>query len=331
MRTKRLWLDRDPAAYKQWTELLKASDLVPDDQVDYTLGIYAEEVLVATGSIYHNILKCIAIDPTYQNENLLTQVVQELRVQLLESGFTHYFLYTKPAVCHLFQSLGFSEIIRTEDIAFMEQGGPDFNEYLKEITASKRNTLKNAAIVMNANPFTNGHLYLITQAAKKNETVYIFVVSEERSLFDTATRFRLVQEGVRHLTNVVVLPTREYIVSSATFPSYFLKDQAQEAVARVQATLDAVLFKKKIAPVLSITTRYVGEELLSPVTDIYNQAMKKEFSSDLHLTILPRKKLGQEVISASRVRALLNEQAYEAIRSLVPETTFTEIMKQKKE
>ncbi|MTD42179.1 [citrate (pro-3S)-lyase] ligase [Erwinia sp. CPCC 100877] len=328
MEIKRLWLERDQAAYDQWQSLLEVSDLTADDQVDYTVGIYQQDRLIATGSLYQNILKCIAIAARYQNENLLTQIVQQLRERLAEAGFTHYFLYTKPSVLQLFHALGFSEIIMTDELVFMEQGGPDFGAYLHELAALKRPTAKNAGIVMNANPFTNGHLFLITEAAKENETVYVFVVSEDRSLFDTATRVQLVKAGVRHLKNVVVLPTREYIVSSATFPSYFLKDQAKETVAKVQAKLDAKLFKERIAPALGITTRYVGEEPLSPVTNLYNQAMANVFSAALKLVVVPRKQQRHEVISASRVRALMKEQDYEAIRPLVPETTLNEILKQ---
>ena len=331
MESKRLWLNRDPDMYAKWAELLEKADLVADDQLDFSVGFFDGEKLIATGSIFQNILKCIAIDPNYQNENLLTQVVQKLREQLQEIGYTHCFLYTKPNVKHLFQSLGFSEIIATEELAFMEQGFPDFNDYLNEIKHLKRSTHKNAGIVMNANPFTNGHLYLITEAAKKNETVYVFVVSEDRSLFDTATRFRLVVEGVNALKNVVVLPTRDYIVSNATFPSYFLKDQAKVSVAKVQAKFDAELFKNKIAPVLEITTRFVGEEPFSQVTEIYNQEMKEVFSSEMNLVILPRKRVADEVISASRVRTLLKQNNEETLKKLVPETTFKELMKYKKQ
>lgn len=330
MESKRLWLNRDPDMYAKWVELLERADLVADDQVDFSIGFFDGGKLIATGSIFQNILKCITIDPKYQNENLLTQVVQKLREQLQEVGYTHYFLYTKPTVKHLFKSLGFSEIIATEELIFMEQGFPDFNDYLNEINQSKRSTHKNAGIVMNANPFTDGHLYLITEAAKKNETVYVFVVSEDRSFFDTETRFRLVVEGVEALKNVVVLPTREYIVSSATFPSYFLKDQARAAVAKVQAKLDAALFKNRIAPILEITKRFVGEEPLSPVTELYNQAMKDSFLDNLDLVILPRKQVSGEVISASRVRSLLKQKDEQTLKKLVPETTFKELMKYKK-
>ncbi|MGX7150434.1 [citrate (pro-3S)-lyase] ligase [Enterococcus ureasiticus] len=331
MNIRRIWLDRDQGGKKQWADFLTAADLIPDDQLDYTIGIYDKDQLVGTGSTFRNILKCVAIDLSYQNENLLSKIVQTLRERLQEIGYQHYFLYTKPETSKLFRSLGFTEIAATTELVFMEQGFPDFEDYLMELKKHQRMTKQNAAVVMNANPFTNGHLYLVTEAAKCAETVYLFVLSEEGSLFDAKTRFELVKEGISHLSNVVVLPTREYIVSSATFPSYFLKNQAKDNVAKVQAELDALLFKERIAPTLNIMTRFVGEEPLSPVTNIYNQAMKKVFSSSLNLIILPRKKANDEVISASRVRSLMKKQAYEEIKLLVPDSTFKEIMNQKKE
>ncbi|MEI5992902.1 [citrate (pro-3S)-lyase] ligase [Candidatus Enterococcus mansonii] len=329
MNIKRIWLDRDQAGKKQWTDFLATADLLPDDQLDYTIGIYDQEKLIGTGSIFRNILKCVAIDASYQNENLLSQIVQSLRERLQEIGYQHYFLYTKPKTSKLFRSLGFTEIASTTELVFMEQGFPDFEDYLAELKKHQRMTKHNAAIVMNANPFTNGHLHLVTEAAKRAETVYLFVLSEERSLFDAKTRFELVKEGISHLSNVVVLPTREYMVSSATFPSYFLKDQAKASIAQVQAVLDATLFKEKIASTLSISTRFVGEEPFSQVTEIYNQAMKKTFGSELKLVILPRKRIGEDVVSATRVRALMAQENYVAIKPLVPPKTFEEIIKQK--
>ncbi|OJG69332.1 [citrate (Pro-3S)-lyase] ligase [Enterococcus moraviensis] len=323
-----MWLERDLGVKQQWSEFLMNADLIPDDQLDYTIGLYDQEKLIGTGSIFRNILKCIAIDPSYQNENLLSQIVQALREKLQEIGYQHYFLYTKPKNSKLFHSLGFTEIVATAELVFMEQGFPDFKDYLVELKKHERGTKQNAAIVMNANPFTKGHLYLVTEAAKRSETVYLFVLSEERSLFDAKTRFELVREGVRHLANVVVLPTGEYMVSSATFPSYFLKDQAKASIAEVQAVLDATLFKEKIASVLSISTRFVGEEPFSAVTEIYNQAMKKTFGSELELVVLPRKKINGEAISATKVRALMEQENYAAIKPLVPLKTFVEIMKQ---
>lgn len=132
----------------------------------------------------------------------------------------------------------------------------------------------------------------------------------------------LVEAGTKHLPNVVVLPTRDYQVSSATFPSYFLKDQAIESVARIQATLDATLFKERIAPALHIKTRYVGEEPLSPVTEVYNESMRQVFSDSIDLVIIPRLQIEGQVISATRVRKALKEDDFPTIKKLVPPTTY---------
>lgn len=327
---KRLWLDRDTVAQRSWVSLLEKVGLAHDEEIDYTIGIYQNNQLIATGSLFLNILKCLAIDPDYQQANLLTKIVDRLREKVSEEGETHYFVYTKPEMTQLFKGLGFNEIVRTSELVFMEQGAPDFLAYMKELETYKQPTKKNAAIVMNANPFTNGHLYLVTEAAKENETVYVFVVSEDRSLFKAATRLTLVKEGVKYLSNVVVVPTRDYSVSSATFPSYFLKDRTPTAIARSQALMDARLFKERIASFLMISHRYVGEEPFSPVTAIYNEAMTEVFTPDIQLQILPRQRFGDEIISASLVRRLMKAGNLAYIKQIVPATTYQEIVKQQK-
>lgn len=118
----------------------------------------------------------------------------------------------------------------------------------------------------------------------------------------------MVKRGVSHLPNVTVLPTRDYMVSSATFPSYFLKEKADLEVAKVQATLDATLFLENIVPTLQLTKRFVGQEPLSPVTSVYNDALRAAFGSDLELVIIDRLSAGDEVVSATRVRAAIQDK-----------------------
>lgn len=61
------------------------------------------------------------------------------------------------------------------------------------------------------------------------------------------------------------------MISSATFPTYFLK-QEEDATA-MQCALDCTVFAQCIAPPLHIRTRFVGQEPLDPVTAQYNAAM----------------------------------------------------------
>ncbi len=326
---KRLWLTKDQKAYQQWAALLKKANLNPDEAVEYTAGIYLDERLVATGSYDQNVLKCFVVDQEYQAENLLTELVQHLMNRLSEENRQHYFVYTKPSNERLFQSLGFRKIIATDEILFMEQGSPDFQDYLALLAKNKKQG-QGSGIVMNANPFTKGHQYLVETAAKQSAQVYLFVLSEDRSLFSTSDRFEMVKQGVAHLPNVTVLPTNDYLVSAATFPSYFLKDNAPENVAKAQESLDAELFKGKIAPVLAIQTRFVGEEPFSKVTETYNQSMKKVFGKDLRLIILPRLSVDGQIISATKVRKALKEQDEELLQKFLPQTTYNYLKKHTK-
>lgn len=318
---KRLWLDRDKKTRRQWTELLEEAGLDPHEEVEYTIGAYDGETLAASASYDRNIIKCLAVNDRYRSENLLTQLMILLMERLREEGKQHFFVYTKPQNKQIFSSLGFRQIIENDRILFMEQGTPDFNDYQHLLEKAKKPG-RGAAIVMNANPFTKGHQYLAERAASVTPEVYVFVLSADRSEFSDQDRFAMVQAGLAHLKNVTVLPTNDYLVSSATFPSYFLKEKAQADLARVQADLDSQLFKEKIAPLLAIDTRFVGEEPYSQVTAIYNQEMKKIFQPELQLVVVPRLEADQEIISATKVRQALKEKNETVLKTFLPETTL---------
>lgn len=177
-----------------------------------------------------------------------------------------------------------------------------------------------AAIVMNANPFTLGHQYLVEQAAACNELVHLFIVSEDASLVPFSVRERLVKEGTAHIRNVCCHSSGPYIISSATFPSYFQKDE--EAVIESHARLDLAVFRR-IAEALGITRRYVGEEPTSQVTGIYNQIMEEQLpNAGIECIIVPRKTACGKAISASAVRKAVKEKDTELLAGLVPESTL---------
>lgn len=183
------------------------------------------------------------------------------------------------------------------------------------------------AIVMNGNPFTNGHLYLIETAAKKVDMLYVFVVQEDRSVFPFRERFRLVKEGTKHLSNVKVLPSGQYMISASTMPGYFKKEELQNT--KLDASMDLEIFSRHIAPALNITVRFVGEEPLDHFTRQYNESMKELFPQyGIELVEIKRKETDGKVISASRVRSLLKEEKWEGIRRLVPDCTYQYLSRQ---
>ena len=203
-----------------------------------------------------------------------------------------------------------------------------YSAFLPESPENHGNTLTGGVgcIVMNCNPFTKGHLALITYAASRCSLLHIFVVEEDRSLFPFEVRMRLVREGTAHLPNVKVHPSGPYMISSATFPTYFLKKG--EDAARIQSELDITLFASRIAPLFHITKRFAGEEPLDPVTRDYNEAMIRllpQYSISfikIARTTAETPEGNPEVISASRVRKLLAETGVtEEVLQLVPPCT----------
>lgn len=318
---KRLYINKDIQIKKIWEELLLSVGIQSENTVEYTLGVFSEEKLVATGSIFQNIIKCVAVDNEHSGGTVFNMLISQLMNEVLDRGYSSCYIYTKEETADAFKYIGFKEIERVpEKLVFLEKSMRGFSDFLEDLKKSKLDAKKIAGIVMNANPFTNGHLYLIEKAAAENDILHVFVLSEDLSLFPSKVRYRLVKEGTSHLKNVFVHETGDYMVSAKTFPSYFLKEN--DDVTYVQASLDALIFKNHIAKALGITHRYVGEEPLSPATNIYNRALKNVFSESLKLSIIPRKENNNEVISASRVRNLFRENLMEQIKELVPLSTY---------
>jgi [citrate (pro-3S)-lyase] ligase len=182
------------------------------------------------------------------------------------------------------------------------------------------------SIVMNCNPFTFGHRYLIEYASRHVDYLYIFLVEENRSFFDFNDRMEIVKKSVEDLENVKVIPSGSYIISTMTLPDYFRKEELQDI--KLDATLDLELFSTKIAPYLNITVRFAGEEPLDKFTRQYNKAMKIILPKyGIKFVEIERKNMDEEPISASKVRKKLKEGDYESIKRLVPEVTYDYLVK----
>lgn len=312
---------RDTRAMDQLDALLHQEDIRRDPNLDYMAGLYDDtDSLVATGSLFGNTLRCLAVDSRHQGEGLMAQIVSHLVDYQFRRELFHLFIYTKPGKSGIFENLGFHTIAQVgDDVQFMENRRTGFEDYISDL-AAQRQSGTGAALVMNCNPFTLGHLHLVEQAAAQNDTVHLFVVSEDLSFFPFRDRFRLVQEGCAHLPGVRLHQTGSYMISSAVFPSYFLRDDTPAIT--VQARLDLQLFTR-IAAALGVTRRYVGEEPFSQVTGIYNQIMQEALpAAGIECVVIPRKEQGSRPISASYVRQLIHDGPIEAICDLVPPTTF---------
>ena len=195
--------------------------------------------------------------------------------------------------------------------------------YLNTTTPQHLNTTppRGGVVVMNCNPFTLGHRYLIEQAAKQVERLYVMVVREDCSLFAYTERKAMVEQGVADIENVSVIDGSDYAISRATFPTYFLK--RLDDAADTQMLLDLDLFRRHIAPALGATVRFVGTEPTDQLTRHYNQLMH-EALKDVRET--DRLEKDGYAVSASRVRKAMEEGDMNTIRQLVPPTTLPYII-----
>ena len=312
-------------------KLLEAEGIRRDANLDYTCAMFEDGRAIATGSCFGNTLRCMAVASEHQGEQLMNEIVTHLMEVEAERGCYRLFLYTKCASAKFFGSLGFYEVARAEGKAvLMENRRDGFSSYLANLAKSRVEGAKSAAIVMNANPLTTGHLHLIETAASRADVVHLFCVSEDKSLFPFAVRKRLISEGVAEagLANVVLHDSGPYIISSATFPSYFLGDSLD--VAAGHAALDAAVFCH-IAEALGVSERFCGEERSSAVTATYNEVMARELPAHgIAFTVIPRidarghEASGEDArpVSASTVRQLIQRDAFDELRVLVPECTY---------
>lgn len=183
------------------------------------------------------------------------------------------------------------------------------------------------AIVMNGNPFTRGHYYLIEQAQRQVDFLIIFVVEEDASLFPFEERFEMIKQGVRGIENVAVIPSGEFILSHNNFRQYFLKSEDEAAVCN--AEYDINIFADHIAKIFRITHRFVGSEPIDKTTKIYNEAMQKILpEKGIAYVEIPRITVDDEVISASRVREYMRKEEYAQAFAMLPETTKQYFVKQ---
>ena len=342
--------------------LLEREGIHRDQHLDYTAAMLDEDYhVIATGSLFGNTLRCMAVSSDHQGESLMNAIVSHLVEVQYSRGNYHLFLYTKCDSARFFGNLGFYEITRVpeENIVFMENKRTGFRDYLAALqretqqagavlqveanaggpsTAHPTGAIvapggscaaaqaalnpggRVGAIVMNANPFTLGHRYLVEQARAACDVLHLFMVSEDVSLVPFSVRKKLILEGTKDIPGIVYHDAGSYIISSATFPAYFQK--GDNAVIRSQAGIDARIFTR-IAAALGITDRFVGDEPTSVVTGIYNEILSTALpEAGVACHIIPRKEADGRAISASTVRSCIHDGRLEDIRGLVPETTY---------
>ncbi len=317
----------NPRKRKKLEEFLARQDLRYDEQIEETVNLVdGDGDIAATCSLHANVLKCIAVSDKYQGFGLSPRVVTLMINRANEKGIKHLFLFTKPKNFQMFSDMGFYPITQTEDILLMENERDGIKKYIDSLTKGESSD-NIGAIVMNCNPFTNGHRYLVETAANQCDTLHLFVLSEDKSEFPAEVRYDLVKKGVADIPNVIVHRTSDYLISSAVFPTYFIKDISKAEDAN--CILDLKIFCEHFAEQMNISKRFVGTEPTCQVTNAYNAQMKQVLSSyGIEVIEIQRKEFDGQAISASVVRDHLHKGDIEGTKNLVPPTTYEYLEKE---
>lgn len=297
---------------------LHKNNLEYELDINYSILVYDKEDLIATASIANNVMKCFLVHEDYKNQNITNLMFSHLVHELKSKNIYNFFVFTSPENEKVFTSLNMKKIVETMNTVLLE-GGDYITEVLYELKLEyKISNNKKAAVIINANPMTLGHVYLIETAAKENKEVLVFVVSEDLSSFPFGDRMSIIKEALKHLDNVTVLPTLGYLVSKITFPKYFLKED--QMIQEEQTLVDVLVYKQFYTKVFNIEKRYLGEEPFSYNTSKYNQVLKDHLNS--HVKIISRKEQNNKAISASLVRKLIKTNKLEKIKEYVPQATY---------
>ena len=331
-----------PRQRRQIEMFLQTNGLRYDD-VDYYAAIVDEssDEMIAGGGLKGSVIKCVAVADGHKGEAVANVIVSHLIAKANAEGCQCVKLYTKPDNRQLFESLSFRLIAESPNAILMETGVGGIEKYSEELRVKseelgvKSEELKNnesvvlnarkpiGVIVMNANPFTLGHRFLVEQSSELVERLYVVVVREDCSMFSYNERKAMVSQGVRDIGNVVVVDGSDYAVSAATFPTYFLK-QLSDATD-TQIILDLDLYRRRIAPALGATIRFFGSEPTDPLTRRYNELMHQQLGEE-HVHEIQRKQQEGSAISASRVRKAMMEGCFWDAIQLVPPTTIPYII-----
>ncbi|MGN0268017.1 MAG: [citrate (pro-3S)-lyase] ligase [Lachnospiraceae bacterium] len=326
--------------YTKLKAFLYDQELDYDESIEHTIMLEDEGKVIATGSCHGNVIKCVAVSPDYQGQNLLGTIMTHLISYLFGKGITHYFGFTKPKNKDIFCNIGMYPVAETKDILLLENKRNGLQKYLIRLEQETKQGQEKGhenpdgtcigAIVANCNPFTAGHRYLIEEAAKECKWLHLFILSEEQKFLTTAERFQLVRKGVEDIRNVILHATSDYLISPAVFPTYFIKDKVN--AFSMNCMLDIQIFSELIAKRLGIEKRFVGSEPGCSVTRQYNECLKNVLPNyGIKVQEIHRIAADDQPVSASCVRKHYEAGNLKAVKSMLPKTTFDYLsLKQRK-
>ncbi|MBP5521950.1 MAG: triphosphoribosyl-dephospho-CoA synthase [Bacteroidales bacterium] len=283
----------------------------------------ADGKILAGAGLAGDIIKCVAVDSAERASGLTVPLISRVVSEAASRGLTALKVFTKPEYEQVFESLGF-HTIASAPLAVLMENGRGLEEYCERLR-SFRTYGSCGLVVINANPFTLGHKYLLDTAAARVDRLFVIPVGEEGQQFSYDERRRMISKAAPG--GAEVLDASSYQISAATFPNYFIKEWSE--ISETQIRLDLDLFGRHIAPALRVLVRFIGSEPEDTLTARYNALMSKILPQyGVSVMEIPRLETDGAPVSASRVRSALNGGSLSSAAALTPSSSHPFLLSQ---
>ncbi len=296
------------------------------DTINYYAAMCDEDngEIIAGGGLHGATIKCLAVSAAHRDEDIAGRLVSHLMSVANAAGHHTVRVFTKPCYRAMFESMSFKLLAEAPEAVFMETGIGGIDEYTtylrkcsERFHANGKALPSTGTIVMNANPFTLGHQYLVREAARQVDRLFVIAVKEDVSEYTYAERLAMIEKGCEGFGNVQVCHGSDYAISSSTFPTYFIKTASD--ATDTQMALDLDLYKRHIAPALGATVRFVGSEPDDTFTRRYNNRMQAMLDN---VKVVERLRTHGQTVSASAVRKATATGNLTTAANLVPKTSL---------
>ncbi len=219
-----------------------------------------------------------------------------------------------------------------EYLDLIGDGIKGLEEWEKSLAAAIEGKNVDACIVMNANPLTVGHRYLVELASRRSSGLLVLVIQgspesggkgnhENTGIkFPFQVRLEMARTCLSEIPGVVVLPSGPYIISRDDYPKHFLSDEMGPASAH--AVLDSMVFCHVLNS-LGIDKAFAGDEPRDELSEIHLNALRIECRDrGIALKVAERKRLGERYISSALARQAMADKDMEMLRAIVPKSVI---------
>ena len=301
---------------------LEEQGLRPDHGVQATVSLREDGRILACGGLEGNVIKTVAVDPSCQGQGLAEVLMTELRREAFARGHRQLFVFTKP------EQRG--SVSEPEPFSGgLQRGGHAAGKHPGRATPAILDSLPMSGGVHGGGggctalrgypgaPMPGG-----SERGGLGRAGRMYLSCRRtRGCSRRRTGWRWYGRAAGSFPTCRLHPTMGYLISNATFPTYFLKDRSRGQ--EISCQLDLEIFAGSFAPALGLQKRFVGTEPLDPVTRQYNEALQASLPGrGIAVVELPRLEVGGQPVSASRVRACLAAGDLASVRQLVPDTTY---------